>query len=122
MVSAWAVEQGLVLGQRKVDAKSNEITAIPELLDGLDRQGGVVTIDVMGGQTAMAEKIISQQADYLLAVKGKQGTLSENSLDVFTGFEQAHGQDVVHDYDQTVNKDHARLEIRQCGSSPLLTS
>lgn len=68
----------------------------------------------MGCQTDIAEKIIQQQADYMLAVKGNQGTLSEDISDLFTGFEQANWQEVVHDYFKTVNKNHARLEIRQC--------
>jgi predicted transposase YbfD/YdcC len=114
MVSAWAVEQGIVLGQRKVDEKSNEITAIPELLEVLDVDGCVVTIDAMGCQTEIAEKIVSQHADYMLAVKGNQGTLSEDIADLFAGFEQARWQDVFYDYHQTTNKDHGRLEIRQC--------
>jgi predicted transposase YbfD/YdcC len=114
MVSAWAVEQGIVLGQRKVDEKSNEITAIPELLEVLDLQDCIVTIDAMGCQTDIAEKIVSQQADYMLAVKGNQGTLSEDISDLFAGFEQVQWQAVVHDYYKTVNKNHARLEIREC--------
>lgn len=114
MVSAWAVEQGIVLGQRKVDEKSNEITAIPELLEVLDLDNCIVTIDAMGCQTEIAEKIVSQQADYMLAVKGNQGTLSEDITDLFAGFEQDDWQAVVHDYYKTINKDHARLEIREC--------
>ena len=114
MVSAWAVEQGIVLGQRKVDDKSNEITAIPELLDVLALEGCVVTIDALGCQTEIAEKIVKAQADYVLAVKGNQGTLSEDIDDLFAGFEQAHWQDVSHDYYKSANKDHARLEIREC--------
>ena len=114
MVSAWAAEQGIVLGQSKVDEKSNEITAIPELLDVLAVEGCVVTIDAIGCQTEIAQKIVDQQADYMLAVKGNQGTLFEDIVDLFAGFEQAHWQDVRHDYFKTVNKDHARLEIREC--------
>jgi predicted transposase YbfD/YdcC len=114
MVSAWAAEQGIVLGQRKVDDKSNEITAIPELLEVLAIEGCVVTIDAMGCQTEIAEKIIAREADYMLAVKGNQGTLAEDVTDLFDGFEQAHWHEVVHDYSKTVNKDHARLEIREC--------
>ena len=113
-VSAWAADQSIVLGQRKVDEKSNEITAIPELLDVLAIEGCVVTIDAMGCQTQIAEKIIDQQADYMLAVKGNQGTLVDDIADLFAGFEQAHWQDVVHDYHKTVNKGHGRLEIREC--------
>jgi predicted transposase YbfD/YdcC len=114
MVSAWAVEQGIVLGQRKVAEKSNEITAIPELLEVLDIAGCVVTIDAMGCQTNIAEKIIQHRADYMLAVKGNQGTLEEDIADLFAGFEQVHWQDVAHKYHKTVTKDHARLEIREC--------
>jgi len=113
-VSAWAVEHGSVLGQRKVDEKSNEITAMPELLDVLDVEGCVVTIDAMGCPTEIAEKIIAQQADYMLAVKGNQGTLAQDIADLFAGFEQAQWHEVAHDYHKTVNKDHARLESREC--------
>jgi hypothetical protein len=74
MVSAWVVGHGIVLGQRK----SNEISAIPELLHVLAVEGCVVTIDAMGCQTEIAEKIINQQADYMLTVKGNQKTLAEN--------------------------------------------
>lgn len=114
MVSAWAVDQGLVLGQRKVAEKSNEIPAIPELLDVLALEGCVVTIDAMGCQTEIAEKIIDQHADYMLAVKGNQGTLAEDITDLCAGFEQAAWREVNHDYYKTVNKGHARLEIREC--------
>ena len=68
----------------------------------------------MGCQTEIAEKIINQRADYMLAVKGNQGTLAEDIADLFAGFEQTNWQDVLHDYHKTVNKDHARLEIREC--------
>lgn len=114
MVSAWATEHGIVLGQRTVDAKSNEITAIPELLDTLALDGCVVTIDAMGCQTEIAAKIVDQDADYMLAVKGNQGTLAEDITDLFAGFEEAHWQAVAHDYTKTVHKDHGRLEIREC--------
>ncbi len=103
MVRAWAV-----------DEKSNEIRAIPELLEGVDIQGCGVTIDAMGCQTEIAEKIGRPEADYWLAVKGNQGTLAEDMAHLFAGFEQAPWQAVNHDYSQTVNKDHARLEIREC--------
>jgi len=114
MVSAWAVEQGIVLGQRKVADKSNEITALPELLDVLDIAGCIVTIDAMGCQTEIATKIVQQEADYMLAVKGNQGTLAEDIAELFTGFEQDRWHQVNYDYHKTVNKDHARLEIRHC--------
>jgi hypothetical protein len=75
MVSAWATANGVGLGQRKVDTKSNEITAMPELLDLLARKGGIVTSDAMGCQRAIAEKILDQGADYGLALQGNQPTL-----------------------------------------------
>ena len=76
MVSAWAEGNGLVLGQRKVDEKSNEITAIPKLLDALELAGAVVTIDAMGCQREIASRIIEKKADYVLAVKDNQGLLA----------------------------------------------
>jgi predicted transposase YbfD/YdcC len=76
MVSAWATANRLVLGQRKVAAKSNELTAIPELVRSLDLHGCLVTIDAIGCQTAIAQTIVEQQADYLLALKANQGQLT----------------------------------------------
>ena len=83
MVSAWANTNGLVLAQRRVDEKSNEITAIPKLLDALELSGTVVTIDAMGCQRAIAEKIAAKKADYILAVKENQGQLLEEIKDSF---------------------------------------
>ena len=83
MFSAWASRNSLVLGQRRVDEKSNEITAIPKLLDALELSGTVVTIDAMGYQRAIAEKIIEKKADYILAVKENQGHLLEEIKDSF---------------------------------------
>jgi predicted transposase YbfD/YdcC len=77
MVSAYAAENGVVLGQKKTDDKSNEITAIPALLDLLDIKGCIVTIDAMGCQEKIAEKIVSKEADYVLAVKDNQKKLHE---------------------------------------------
>jgi predicted transposase YbfD/YdcC len=78
MVSAWATEQGVVLGQQKVDDKSNEITAIPQLLDLLELKGCIVTIDAMGCQKAIAQQIVESDADYVLAVKGNHKTLYQD--------------------------------------------
>jgi len=78
MVSAWATENQLVLGQQKVDEKSNEITAIPKLLLQLDIAGAVITMDAMGCQTAVAKQIIEQKADYMLSLKGNQGNLHKD--------------------------------------------
>ena len=84
MVSAWASENSLVLGQVKVDAKSNEITAIPELLKLLDVSGCIVTIDAMGCRKKIARQIVSQGADCVLAVKENQGKLPEDAADLFS--------------------------------------
>jgi predicted transposase YbfD/YdcC len=114
VVSAWATANHLVLGQQKVDEKSNEITAIPELLGLLDVNGCIITIDAMGCQTKIAEQIIDQEADYVLTVKENQGQLHE---DISLFFQLAHQNDfqrVDHNYDRTVNKGHGRLETRQC--------
>lgn len=77
MVSAWATQNQLVLGQQRVDDKSNEITAIPKLLIQLNIAGAVVTMDAMGCQTAIAQQIVDQEADYLLSLKGNQGSLHQ---------------------------------------------
>jgi DDE family transposase len=87
MVSAWVSDNRLVLGQQKVDQKSNEITAIPELLAALDITVCVVTIDAIGTQTAIAQQIVDAQADYLLPVKENQGTLYQDIAMLFDGFE-----------------------------------
>jgi len=83
MVGAWASANRLVLGQVKVDDKSNEITAIPELLRLLTLEGCIVTIDAMGCQTKIAQQIIDENADYVLALKGNQGTLCRDVQDLF---------------------------------------
>lgn len=83
LVSAYAYEAGLVIGQRAVDTKSNEITVIPELLDALVLTGAIVTIDAMGTQKDIAAKIRERKADYLLALKGNQGTLHDDVEDFF---------------------------------------
>ena len=80
-VSIWASEFGLTLGQVATDEKSNEITAIPELLRLVDIQGAIITIDAMGTQTTIAEQIIEANADYVLALKGNQGTLHQAVID-----------------------------------------
>lgn len=114
MVSAWATENGVALGQNKVSAKSNEITAIPELVKLLQIKGCLVTIDAMGCQREIARAIAQAGADYLLAVKGNQETLSE---DVGQEFRQAQADGFAHmdcQYFETVEKDHGRIEKRQC--------
>lgn len=114
MVSAWAHQSGIVLGQRKVDDKSNEITAIPELLRLLNVSGCIVTIDAMGCQKTIAQTIRDEKADYVLRVKDNQGNLHQDLQDWFTYADQVNFANILHSYAETVNKDHGRLEIRRC--------
>jgi predicted transposase YbfD/YdcC len=107
MVSAWASANNLVLAQRKVDDKSNEITAIPKLLAALELSGTVVTIDAMGCQRAIAEKIVDKKADYILAVKENQGNLLEEIRDSF----QMLSADAV---EEEIDCAHGRVERRRC--------
>jgi predicted transposase YbfD/YdcC len=112
MVSAFAARQRLVLGQVKVADKSNEIVAIPALLDLLAIEGAILTIDAMGCQRAIAQKIIDKKADYVLALKGNQGTLRED-VEVFAAEQKAAGfKDTKVSTDETVNGDHGRIETR----------
>jgi len=114
MVSAWATANHLVLGQRKVDEKSNEITAIPQLLDTLEVAGCIVTIDAMGCQTEIAEKIIERDAQYVLALKENQGNLYQDVVHLFDDLEHSHYTAYGFEYDKTVDKGHGRIEIREC--------
>lgn len=114
MISAWAVHNHLVLGQRKVDDKSNEISAIPELLNLLDLAGCIVTIDAMGCQTKIAAQIVDQDGDYVLALKENQGKLYEDTFLLFAQLRQQGFQQIDYDYAKTVNGDHGRIEIREC--------
>ena len=113
MVSAWASTNRLVLGQRKTEEKSNEITAIPELLSRLALAGCIVTIDAIGCQTNIAQQIIQQEADYVLALKGNQGTLHQDVESLFTYAFEKEFQDIAHHTYQTVEKGHGRVEIRR---------
>jgi predicted transposase YbfD/YdcC len=112
MVSAFAAHQRLVLGQVKVAEKSNEIIAIPALLDMLAIAGAIVTIDAMGCQRDIAQKILDNKADYVLALKGNQGTLRED-VEVFVAEQKANGfKDTKVSRHQTVDGDHGRIETR----------
>ncbi|HEY5729770.1 MAG TPA: ISAs1 family transposase [Anaerolineales bacterium] len=114
MVSAWAEENEIVLGQRKVDEKSNEITAIPELLKILAISGCIVTIDAIGTQTNIAKTIIAAEADYVLSVKENQGHLFED-ISVLFAVDQAHDfKYATLEHHQEVNKGHGRIETREC--------
>ncbi len=112
MVSAFAARQRLVLGQVKVAEKSNEIVAIPALLDMLAIAGAIVTIDAMGCQRDIAEKIVDKKADYVLALKGNQGTLRED-VEVFAAEQKENGfKDTKVSRHQTTDADHGRIETR----------
>src|SRR5258708_29289197 len=114
MVSAWAAGNRLVLGQVKVAEKSNEITAIPKLLEVLELHGCLVTTDAMGTQTEIAAAIVDREADYLLALKKNQGHLYDDVAATFAEAEAAEFQQVPCDPYRTVNKGHGRLETREC--------
>lgn len=114
MVSAWATANHLVLGQVKVDDKSNEITAIPELLRALEISGCIITIDALGCQKEIAEAIIDQQADYILALKENHGRLYEDVVRLFDDLVASDFKAYAYSHDQTVNKNHGRLETRIC--------
>jgi len=112
MVSAFAARQRLVLGQVKVNEKSNEIVAIPALLDMLAIEGAVVTIDAMGCQRAIAKQIRDKKADYIIALKGNQGTLLED-VKVLVDEQKANGfRDTGISRHETVDGDHGRVETR----------
>ena len=112
MVSAWATANQISLGQVVTDEKSNEITAIPKLLEMLEIQGALITIDAMGCQTEIAEKIVASGADYVLAVKGNQPTLHQGIMNFF----EDHSEDDFARVDvrrhQTTEKGHGRIEDR----------
>ena len=112
MISAWSSQQRVVLGQRKVAEKSNEITAIPKLLELLEVQGAVVTIDAMGTQRAIAAQIIAQEADYVLGLKGNQGTLHEDVALLFDERQDGFAGHEVSEH-RSCQKDHGRLEVRR---------
>ena len=117
MVSAWASENEIVLGQRKVDEKSNEITAIPELLKMLALSGCIVTIDAMGTQTSIAQTIIAAQADYVLSVKENQGNLFEDISVLFAVDQRQNFKYASLEYEKTTNKGHGRIDVRECWST-----
>ncbi|MGA2545427.1 MAG: ISAs1 family transposase [Rectinemataceae bacterium] len=112
-VSAWASDVRLTLAQLKTEEKSNEITAIPALLDLIDIAGCSVTIDAMGCQTKIAERIVKGKAGYVRALKGNQPNLLENIAGFFETELERNFRDAPHQYKRTVDKDHGRLEIRE---------
>ncbi len=113
LVSAWACANRLVLGQEATAEKSNEITAIPNLLELLDLKGCIVTIDAMGCQTAIARQIVDQKGDYVLGLKDNQPLLHEAVADYFTTARSDSFKSIKHDYVEDIDKGHGRLEIRR---------
>jgi predicted transposase YbfD/YdcC len=114
MVSAWAEQNHLVLGQRQVAEQSNEITAIPELLRLLEIKGCIVTVDAIGTQTKIARQIVQAEGDYLLAVKHNQGKLYRD-LEMLFSYDQQQGfQDTPYAYAKEVKKGHGRIDVREC--------
>src|SRR5262252_6077889 len=113
MVSAFAARQRLVMGQVAVAEKSNEIVAIPALLDMLAIEGAVVTIDAMGCQRAIAQKITDKKADYIIALKGNQGTLHEDVKLLVDEQKARDFKDTTVSFHSTVDGDHGRIETRK---------
>src|SRR6266567_5773961 len=113
MVSAWASTNRLVLAQVKVNDKSNEITAIPELLRALAIEGCIVTIDAMGCQREIAQQIVDQKGDYVLALKENQETLYHDVVDLFAHAQAGTIAELVVDDTRTIGKGHGRIEVRR---------
>lgn len=114
MVSAWSCGHGLVLGQQKVDKKSNEITAIPKLLDLLDVKGCTVTLDAMGCQHKIAEHIIDKGGDYVIALKGNQGQLNEEVKAWFHIAQREQFNKIAYSQSEETDAGHGRIEVRKC--------
>ena len=112
LVSAWASEHGLSLGQVATEEKSNEITAIPELIDQIDVRGAIVTIDAMGCQKAIAKKIVDAKGDYVLAVKENQPKLHQAIKELFSDERQDDLLKMSHRQHQTSEKGHGRIDDR----------
>lgn len=113
LVSAWASENQLVLGQVKVDPESNEITAIPKLLDRLEIAGCIVTLDAIGCPIDIAEKIVEKEADYVLSVKGNQGNLYEDLVQYFDWALKDKFDETDYASEETVDGGHGRIEVRR---------
>ncbi len=116
IVSAFATANGITLGQLPIHGKTNEITAIPDLLETLYLKGCIVTIDAMGCQTEIAKKIAQRKGKYVLAVKGNQQKLLDDIQEMFRGKKDAF------DYAETTEKSHGRIEKRECWSTDIFTT
>lgn len=119
VVSAWASEHRLVLGQLKVNSKSNEITVIPQLLKMLHIRGSIISIDAMGCQTEIASLIRQQGADYVLALKANQGNLYSQVAEFFKQAQATEFAGIEHSHHHTTESGHGRIEIRHCYSVPV---
>ena len=114
LVSAYAAQARLVLGQVATEAKSNEITAIPELLETLFLKGCIVTIDAMGCQREIVRKIVEKEADYVLGLKGNQSTMHEEVKEFFESAKADQFKGIPHSSHEEVDKGHGRIETRRC--------
>jgi predicted transposase YbfD/YdcC len=114
LVNAWASQAQVALGQTAVDEQSNEISAIPALLNLLALKDCIVTIDAIGCQTEIAQVIVDNHADYILAVKANQPSLYEDVAELFRGVEEVQFRGVPHTYAQRLDKNHGRVERRRC--------
>lgn len=119
VVSAWASENRFMLGQVKVENKSNEITAIPALLELLDITGCIITIDAMGTQTDIAKRIVDKEADYVLSLKANHPTLSAQVKQWFETAQNQGFEGIEHSHDRRVEAAHHRQEIRQVWAVPV---
>ena len=113
IVTAFAAENDIILGQMRTAEKSNEITAIPELLNSLVLKGCVVTTDAMGCQTVITAKIRERKGDYVLGLKGNQGTLHAEAINFFEQVIDAGAEEAGCSYAKTIEKDHGRIEERE---------
>jgi predicted transposase YbfD/YdcC len=116
LVNAWVAETRCVLGQVACEEKSNEITAVPKLLEMLALKGCIVTLDAMGCQRAIVEKIVEKEADYIIALKGNQETLYEAAKKAFAG--EGEGKKTTLAYTETFEEGHGRVETRRCWVTP----
>ena len=113
IVTAFAAENDIILGQLKTEEKSNEITAIPKLLNTLKLKGCIVTTDAMGCQTEIAKKIKEQKGDYVIGLKGNQGNLHAEAVNFFNQAIDIGALEAGCEYSKTIEKDHGRIEERE---------
>ena len=122
LLNAFATKRGLVIGQMTINEKTNEIKAIPEMLDKLDIENAVISVDAIGCQKKIAEKIIEKKADYFLAVKANQATLHDEIIHHFNSINSETSKRYLRekkiDFHETIEKGHGRIEIRRCYSVP----